>query len=1159
MRLTGSNGRIAPFVRVSYLSLIPSITAGGVTEPATTSVLTGMTPQQTTVTVSTPTGQTSSFVSVIRIPVPPGTTFVSSISLPRQGSGRGFVWTPAAGVDIDSSGSLVYYPLRNEEPEDLFMNVPTPTGYSSVPASGTFVYDRERNEVLVFVDSSDPIFFSGMNLPLLIESRRVRVETVGSLPAAPVAATNRITSGLPSLFTKFPLQGAVRVSLSFEGQPSGAFAFEVPGNYRQNIECDLKPGKVLSLFGIDLRVASLSIEQQSLNDYPTGMLVVSVSLGGFYNEKLSAPIPYLGSGTGAAGETVGGDFTEEFDPDCALPGRAGGGAASGMLGMAQSVRSEAFIEASVNTNLSKAGLDQYPTGYTFQELADLLSVTSKYGTRLYIDTKSSQEQIEEIKQFRAIALPAISDPTTRQIAETQSSVFLDFLEQRIEIVRGTRQSSSAIAQQYGIAAAKTAISKVTNGVNAASSYSAAGGKRGQRKYISLSALARKGGISYQGPDLKIPIPENATKNDATSFSSHVTEAMRIAGCFIDYTTKTIRGLSWTSTRSFSYSDDDIFGTVETSIQAMDETTDSEIGYGSYVLPAIDTTSPFPSEPRPIPRIGVVQENQACIPYGAKYCRVRLTGEFLNIEQEKEEEEEKTKSKLRNEAPPQWKQMRLPEVWICGGDSTPGNPPALFPETEDGLPDISICGQQTKTVTCSRMVGGLPVYEETEVWGFEGYLDQWVDWVVVSQTHTYHRYDSGTGYYLGWDKYGWQSVQLVSESPGDPLRDTRYLDRGGYTGQWRRLIQFSPAPLQGAERYFIVTFSRYYGNVSEAPLVPYKQCLEQKSVTKYAADPNYVEPAFAEVVTRVEQSYLEGSHPDTTPSDPLPPFGSGCDLQFRQKITVDPAVYDKITTAGGLVATGQKDQPGFSGATFGNPLKPDTYTTYTAEEQSQGMNFENFARNNRFQDSIGRPGTHTRMQKQYARVPPPGEEEADKERNPRKNNKRTRSYYLMSPGCPIVSRVETGSKNYSYADTLAEAERAAQTDLWIDDFRNALSGSLSVPFDASVRPGDRATVRFAGVEMYRRISGVEWSFELHGWVDGVPFVTADPMKLSVGIDRRGGPQARVVSELDPKPDDRSDTPGADDLGDEDDKPPSHKNDRFDLGSILPVTVFNNSRY
>jgi hypothetical protein len=767
------------------------------------------------------------------------------------------------------------------------------------------------------------------------------------------------------------------------------------------------------------------------------MLVVSVSLGGFYNEKLSAPIPYLGSGTGAAGGIMGStqspkdDFTKEFDPECALPSRSGSGS-----------------------------------------------------------------------------------KTTGQ---------------------------------------------ATNGVNPGSSYSAAGGKRGQRKYISLSALARKGGISYQGPDLKIPIPENATKNDATSFSSHVTEAMRIAGCFIDYTTKTTRGLSWTSTRSFSYSDDDIFGTVETSIQAMDETTDSEIGYGSYVLPAIDTTSPFPSEPRPIPRIGVVQENQACIPYGAKYCRVRLTGEFLNIEQEKEEEEEKTKSKLRNEAPPQWKQMRLPEVWICGGDSTPGNPPALFPETEDGLPDISICGQQTKTVTCSRMVGGLPVYEETEVWGFEGYLDQWVDWVVVSQTHTYHRYDSGTGYYLGWDKYGWQSVQLVSESPGDPLRDTRYLDRGGYTGQWRRLIQFSPAPLQGAERYFIVPFSRYYGNVSEAPLVPYKQCLEQKSVTKYAADPNYVEPAFAEVVTRVEQSYLEGSHPDTTPSDPLPPFGSGCDLQFRQKITVDPAVYDKITTAGGLVATGQKDQPGFSGATFGNPLKPDTYTTYTAEEQSQGMNFENFARNNRFQDSIGRPGTHTRMQKQYARVPPPGEEEADKERNPRKNNKRTRSYYLMSPGCPIVSRVETGSKNYSYADTLAEAERAAQTDLWIDDFRNALSGSLSVPFDASVRPGDRATVRFAGVEMYRRISGVEWSFELHGWVDGVPFVTADPMKLSVGIDRRGGPQARVVSELDPKPDDRSDTPGADDLGDEDDKPPSHKNDRFDLGSILPVTVFNNSRY
>jgi hypothetical protein len=607
--------------------------------------------------------------------------------------------------------------------------------------------------------------------------------------------------------------------------------------------------------------------------------------------------------------------------------------------------------------------------------------------------------------------------------------------------------------------------------------------------------------------------------------------------------------------------------VKTDIQAKDELTDAGIE-GDYVLPAPDLDSPFPIAPTTGVSVGLTVENQGCIPYGAKYCRVRLTGEFLNIEQASQDKEEKTRFKKREESPPRWKEVPLPEVTTSGGDSEPGNPPALFPESGDGVPDISFIGQQTKTVTWTKTRGGLPIWEETEVWGFEGYLDSNILWVVVQQTYTYHTYDSKTGYYLGWDKYGWVSVQLVSESPGDQLRDTRYLAKGGYTGKWRQLIQFTQAPLQGAERYFIVTHSFYYGNIDQPPMIPYKLCGRNgASFTKYAPDPNYVEPAFAEITTRVEQGYTEASHPDSTTANPLPPFSSGVDIQFRQNITIDTAVYDLVKspgyddpTSGGVGYRGYKDRPGFTGYTFGNPLKPDTYTSYTAEEQSQGMQFEKFARNNRFQDSVGRPGTHTRMARQFARCPDPAEEEEDANNSDRQKQKATYSYFLESPGCPMHSKAEGGSKGYSYATTLAQATKAAQTDLWIDDFRGALSTSFEIAFDPSVRPGDRIDLTFAGTRMSRRVSAIEWSLTLHGWVDGVPFVTADPMSVRTGLDRQGGPTATVRKEKDPVDPNTNTakTPGMG-MDDEDDKPPSNKNDKFKMGSVLPVTVYNNSRY
>ncbi|MFN6560020.1 MAG: hypothetical protein RMY28_009450 [Nostoc sp. ChiSLP01] len=119
----------------------------------------------------------------------------------------------------------------------------------------------------------------------------------------------------PALFTNLPLQGTIQISRSFEQQPSAQFELEstLPKSQLQAI---FTPGGELELYGIPLRINSVSITELPRAIYPDARCQLSVSLGGKW-ENYNEPV-FLRSN----GKNDTPNDTPFQDADCLIPSGA---------------------------------------------------------------------------------------------------------------------------------------------------------------------------------------------------------------------------------------------------------------------------------------------------------------------------------------------------------------------------------------------------------------------------------------------------------------------------------------------------------------------------------------------------------------------------------------------------------------------------------------------------------------------------------------------------------------------------------------------------------------------------------------------------------------------------------------------------------------------
>ena len=111
-------------------------------------------------------------------------------------------------------------------------------------------------------------------------------------------STDIVLNRLPDIFSWLPIGGdnsTFQVSVSLESHPTGSFSFVTKAENRLYLETALPNGAEFEAFGIGWAVKSTTIAEIPASDQPIRPILVSVSLGGKYENYVSIPIAYVKS------------------------------------------------------------------------------------------------------------------------------------------------------------------------------------------------------------------------------------------------------------------------------------------------------------------------------------------------------------------------------------------------------------------------------------------------------------------------------------------------------------------------------------------------------------------------------------------------------------------------------------------------------------------------------------------------------------------------------------------------------------------------------------------------------------------------------------------------------------------------------------------------
>jgi hypothetical protein len=114
----------------------------------------------------------------------------------------------------------------------------------------------------------------------------------------------------PTLLNNLPLTGTIQLNRSFEQHPSAQFELESTLS-KSVLQSIFAPGGEFDLYGLPLRINSVSITELPRAIYPDARCKISVSFGGKWENRLSDPIFLRSDGTNSPPTN-----TPFLDPDC---------------------------------------------------------------------------------------------------------------------------------------------------------------------------------------------------------------------------------------------------------------------------------------------------------------------------------------------------------------------------------------------------------------------------------------------------------------------------------------------------------------------------------------------------------------------------------------------------------------------------------------------------------------------------------------------------------------------------------------------------------------------------------------------------------------------------------------------------------------------------
>jgi hypothetical protein len=605
-----------------------------------------------------------------------------------------------------------------------------------------------------------------------------------------------------------------------------------------------------------------------------------------------------------------------------------------------------------------------------------------------------------------------------------------------------------------------------------------------KKYVTINEVAAKSGARITGIEGTV-IVDKSDNNATVTLGSLINEYLDINSAFVDYNKPDVivcRKLN--AVTSWTYNSDKILSNFNTTINrnlplpinGSYGSINNNISYTSLVPTTITNRV-----------TSLTAENTFIIPYPTiyNYTTPDNFNDAGNIVIE--EATKDIQSKFENRKP-------VKRTYIKGDLDAATCPPNI---TRLKTLDLNYDNSGvTKTITYVTEEDNNPISEVTRRYGFaytswditlisggsielDSAADSW--WFLIEKTVTNYIYDEKTGYLLGYDLSGEKLIRAQIEGSDNftqnyALAANDDQELSSFDTATYNTYQFRYVPVYGAKRYQLAQHRDYYNQFGQQSKF-IKRCNKDGS-SSYVADPTYVEPMFVIAESEEYSCFLQVSNPaniDRESGDPIqPPLTSGQETYNRTTLKILPS------------KNSNREQFGFE---FDSAFQgEDTYITYTSNFTSQDPGFRAVTEETSSSTNTGIPPVHTRKPPKYELIEPKKEEI--------KKPSNYRYVYWTTPYTGGYPR--TGSYNFDKAKNINEVTAAVNNQLRIDDIRNTLTSTMTVPYNGSITTGDKVTVIFNGLQCRRRVVSITHSIEQEVTNTGV--ITTAVTNLTMGIDR-----------------------------------------------------------
>lgn len=608
------------------------------------------------------------------------------------------------------------------------------------------------------------------------------------------------------------------------------------------------------------------------------------------------------------------------------------------------------------------------------------------------------------------------------------------------------------------------------------------------KNISLSAIASKAGISYNGPSALIPIPANADRNLSISVDDYVASVAAVNGCYISYSNGSVSLKKMRSGGSWSFAIQEITSDGSNTLRRNNK------GIKNAVLTwgdaEEDDTKSVPNSPASIPFTRKEPFTQILVETDEDFDKPpEGTTVLRGIDSTSDKS---SPSKIRKTTTIVNGTTMKEVVEIAKFEYTSENIHAgnglLFTNKPENFWKV-VEYQVTEPVY--KKISGLTLNIQAlapDQSGASSLSPRTVPLILHPDYASFGTFDStfGGGSFANNAEYlveqkttGWKRLRFEPEKERETIEYGEDREEDEFAQKMWELYQYKRIPFESRTAYKLASSELFYGknNDSQPFTVEWKnyQELEPRLKDKVRAngneepttvgviypDPNYAASMLVVTESKVNSSFAFTPDPESQPDEPRKPKITGEESYYRADRTV---------------------------------VTPNLYKEKITEFSTQNSGFSDLGEKTSFKDISGRlPGAIVKK--------------VDWEKNEATKNEKaynpkqpTTVYYAnYNESSDFVE--EGGSKSYPLAQSESQAKTALETELRLEALQKDQSQKTIFTFYPAIRDGDSVVSggdRFQGQWI---VMSASWSLEFKGNNNAFglsPLCIAQPTSVTLGL-------------------------------------------------------------